>query len=239
MMYFWLEKTTGESLELLGLLETSLDRLLIVKMIFAFKETHRSPSFASFSTTYRQLQQPPPPSPPSSSVAALHKPYPSSPPHPTIDFAELSLITKRSPQNPCNIKDIDNDYKEWTVVGSGNDSRFPHSLADLIFLVWAYVPDPWLHSIGIFYYSSKYWALALPAYALVIIATILIFYIGLNFMATPSPSSFNSIFDENSREPVCCDSVLEEDDRHIEPYSDIGIDQINELMCFGNLGGES
>lgn len=36
--------------------------------------------------------------------------------------------------------------------------------------------------------------------------------------------------DENSREPVCCDPVLEEDDRPIEPYSDIGIDQINELM---------
>ncbi|CAI9279161.1 phosphatidylinositol N-acetylglucosaminyltransferase subunit P [Lactuca sativa] len=103
-------------------------------------------------------------------------------------------------------------------------------VATVIFMVWAYVPDPWLHSIGIFYYPSKYWALALPAYAMVIIATIFIFYIGLNFMATPPPSSFNSIFDENSREPVCCDPVLEEDDRPIEPYSDIGIDQINELM---------
>lgn len=103
-------------------------------------------------------------------------------------------------------------------------------VATVIFMVWAYVPDPWLHSIGIFYYPSKYWALALPAYAMVTIATIFVFYIGLNFMATPPPSSFNSIFDENSREPMCCDPVLEEEDQPIEPYSDIGIDRINELM---------
>lgn len=103
-------------------------------------------------------------------------------------------------------------------------------VATVIFMAWAYVPDPWLHSIGIFYYPSKYWALALPAYAIVTIATIFLFYIGLNFMATPPQTSLNSIFDEHSREPVCSDHVSEEDDQPIEPYSDIGIDQINELM---------
>ena len=36
--------------------------------------------------------------------------------------------------------------------------------------------------------------------------------------------------DENSKDPEFPDPTLEEDDRPIEPYSDIGIDQINELM---------
>ncbi|KAK9951186.1 hypothetical protein M0R45_006643 [Rubus argutus] len=39
-------------------------------------------------------------------------------------------------------------------------------VAIVIFLVWAYVPESWLHSIGIFYYLSRYWALAVPAYAM-------------------------------------------------------------------------
>ncbi|XP_076958424.1 phosphatidylinositol N-acetylglucosaminyltransferase subunit P-like isoform X3 [Bidens hawaiensis] len=67
-------------------------------------------------------------------------------------------------------------------------------VATVIFMVWAYVPDPWLHSIGIFYYPSKYWALALPTYVMVTVVTMLLFYIGLNFMSTPPPTSLNSIY---------------------------------------------
>nr|GEU48516.1 hypoxia induced protein, domain-containing protein [Tanacetum cinerariifolium] len=39
------------------------------------------------------------------------------------------------------------------------------------------------------------WALATPCYAIVTVATIFMFYIGLNYMATPPPSSLNSIYD--------------------------------------------
>ncbi|XVF31786.1 hypothetical protein REPUB_Repub17cG0022400 [Reevesia pubescens] len=63
-----------------------------------------------------------------------------------------------------------------------------------IFLVWAYIPEPWLHSIGIFYYPSRYWALAVPTYAMVTIVLAIGFYIGLNFMSTPPPTSLTTIF---------------------------------------------
>ncbi|KAL1535825.1 phosphatidylinositol N-acetylglucosaminyltransferase subunit P-like isoform X4 [Salvia divinorum] len=33
---------------------------------------------------------------------------------------------------------------------------------NVIFIVWAYVPDHCLHSIGIYYYPNRYWALAVP-----------------------------------------------------------------------------
>lgn len=56
------------------------------------------------------------------------------------------------------------------------------------------------------------------------------FYIGLNFMATPPPTSSNVIFDEHSRDPQIFTPLTEKDDQPIEPISDIGIDQINELM---------
>ncbi|OIW03903.1 hypothetical protein TanjilG_30179 [Lupinus angustifolius] len=113
--------------------------------------------------------------------------------------------------------------------------------ASVIFLVWAYVPESWLQSIGISYYPSRYWALALPTYLLVTIVLGVVFYIGLNFTATPPPTSKYSVFgeyeanffrdtDEFTRDPLSPDCSLDPDDKPIEPISDIGIDRINDIM---------
>ncbi|BBG97219.1 Phosphatidylinositol N-acetylglucosaminyltransferase, GPI19/PIG-P subunit [Prunus dulcis] len=102
-------------------------------------------------------------------------------------------------------------------------------VATVIFLVWAYVPESWLHSIGIFYYPSRYWALAVPAYAMMTVVLALGFYCGVNFMSTPPPSSLYTVYDEFSRDPLS--SVpMGGDDQPIEPISDISIDRINRSM---------
>ncbi|CAK9318922.1 unnamed protein product [Citrullus colocynthis] len=101
-------------------------------------------------------------------------------------------------------------------------------VATVIYLIWAYLPDSCLHSIGIYYYPSRYWALAVPVFVMVSIALALLFYIGINFLSTPTPTSFHIIFDEFSKEPSI--SACSEQDRPIEPISDIGINRINELM---------
>ncbi|KAL5724277.1 hypothetical protein ACHQM5_007557 [Ranunculus cassubicifolius] len=103
-------------------------------------------------------------------------------------------------------------------------------VATFIFLMWAYIPESWLHSMGITYYPSKYWALAVPTYAMVSVFLAIVFYIGQNFMATPSPTSLNTMFDEFSREHSTVAASLEEEDQPIEPISDIGIDTINHAM---------
>lgn len=110
-------------------------------------------------------------------------------------------------------------------------------VATVIFFVWAYVPEKWLDSIGIFYYPSRYWALAVPAYVMMTIVLAITFYIGLNFMATPPPTSFTTMFDEFSREPLLSRAFTGDDgddECPIDPISDISIDQINEIM-FGNF----
>ncbi|KAG8391441.1 hypothetical protein BUALT_Bualt01G0188100 [Buddleja alternifolia] len=106
----------------------------------------------------------------------------------------------------------------------------------VLFLTWAYVPDCWLHSVGIYYYPSRYWALAVPTYLMVTIVLAIGFYIGLNFMATPPPTSLYSMFDEHSREPLCGVPSTDDDEQPIEPISDIGINQINDIM-FNNIKG--
>ncbi|KAL7162267.1 hypothetical protein ACSBR2_042699 [Camellia fascicularis] len=104
-------------------------------------------------------------------------------------------------------------------------------VATVIFLIWAYLPEPWLHFIGIYYYPSRHWALAVPTYAMVTIVLAIGFYIGLNFMVTPPPTSLNTIFDEYSREPLSFDEPsMEGGEQPIEPISDIGINLINDLM---------
>lgn len=104
-------------------------------------------------------------------------------------------------------------------------------IATVIYLVWAYTPEPWLHSLGITYYPSKYWALAIPAFAVVTVVLGMMFYLGLNFMVTPPPTSYYTIFDEYSRErTVFACSGGGEAELPIEPISDIGIHQINDEM---------
>ncbi|KAF8660440.1 hypothetical protein HU200_058025 [Digitaria exilis] len=105
-------------------------------------------------------------------------------------------------------------------------------IATAVYLAWAYTPEPALRSLGITYYPSKYWALAAPSFVIVAVALSMGIYMGLNFVATPPPTSFNTIFDENSRERMTFSPAMEEE-RPIEPISDISIDQINNLM-FGD-----
>ncbi|KAL0380012.1 UNVERIFIED_CONTAM: Phosphatidylinositol N-acetylglucosaminyltransferase subunit P [Sesamum angustifolium] len=104
-------------------------------------------------------------------------------------------------------------------------------VSTVVFIIWAYVPDRWLHSIGIYYYPSRYWALAVPTFFSATVVLAIGFYIGVNFMATPPPTSLNSMFDEFSREPLSgIPSKDDDDDQPIEPISDIDITQINEIM---------
>lgn len=107
-------------------------------------------------------------------------------------------------------------------------------VSTVVFIIWAYVPDRWLHSIGIYYYPSRYWALAVPTFFSVTVVLAIGFYIGVNFMATPPPTSLNSMFDEFSREPLSGIPSTDDDEQPIEPISDIDITQINDIM-FNNL----
>jgi phosphatidylinositol glycan class P protein len=38
------------------------------------------------------------------------------------------------------------------------------SLAFIVYVLWAYLPSPFLHQLGIYYYPNRWWALAIPAW---------------------------------------------------------------------------
>ncbi|KAF0930165.1 hypothetical protein E2562_030319 [Oryza meyeriana var. granulata] len=108
---------------------------------------------------------------------------------------------------------------------------FVGSIAAVAYLAWAYLPEPWLRSLGVTCYPARHWALAVPS-VLMAAAQGMVLYMGSNFLLAPAPTSLATVSDEFAREPAASTSATGEE-KPIEPISDIGIDQINRLM-FGN-----
>ncbi len=67
----------------------------------------------------------------------------------------------------------------------------------ICFLAWAFLPQKILHSFGITYYPSRYYAVALPAYCIVLYIMSGIAYIGINMMNTLDPSDIATVRDKN------------------------------------------
>lgn len=67
-----------------------------------------------------------------------------------------------------------------------------------IYLIWAYVPDEILHSLGITYYPNRYWALAIPIWLMTVIWFIFFSFISINLMNTAPFNSYHCITGEGS-----------------------------------------
>jgi hypothetical protein len=50
------------------------------------------------------------------------------------------------------------------------------SLAFLMYLLWSYLPSPFLHALGITYYPNRWWSLAIPAW---IVMALIYIYVAL------------------------------------------------------------
>eukprot|EP01038_Epipyxis_sp_PR26KG_P010498 gene10498-14109_t len=66
----------------------------------------------------------------------------------------------------------------------------------ICFIAWAFLPRKVLYSLGVTYYPSRYYAIALPAYIIVSYVLFNIAYIGLNMMNTLNPNDIGTIRDK-------------------------------------------
>ena len=73
-------------------------------------------------------------------------------------------------------------------------------LALIIFLLWAMMPEKVWDDIGVTYYPSRYWALAVPAQVVMTYFFILAVHIGIGLMRTPPLGSAMLISDQYTRE---------------------------------------
>jgi phosphatidylinositol N-acetylglucosaminyltransferase subunit P len=54
------------------------------------------------------------------------------------------------------------------------------SLAFLIYILWSYLPSPFLHALGITYYPNRYWSLAIPAWIVMVLIFIYVALLSYN-----------------------------------------------------------
>ncbi|KAH8682150.1 PIG-P-domain-containing protein [Xylariales sp. PMI_506] len=106
--------------------------------------------------------RPPTPLPPSPSLTSLLRPSrPTTPDASDSDPEQPGTVARASPRVPT--------YEYYGFV-----LYLFSSLTFLVYLLWAYLPSPFLHALGIFYYPDRWWALAVPAYIVMLIVYIFV-----------------------------------------------------------------
>lgn len=66
-----------------------------------------------------------------------------------------------------------------------------------MYLLWSYLPSPFLHQLGIYYYPNRWWSLAIPSF---LVMTLVYIYVALTsyntgYLTLPM-SSIENIVDE-------------------------------------------
>ncbi|XP_034050168.1 phosphatidylinositol N-acetylglucosaminyltransferase subunit P [Thalassophryne amazonica] len=95
-----------------------------------------------------------------------------------------------------------------------------------LYCVWAFIPDEWLHSIGLTYWPQKYWALAAPIYFLVALMVFVAVLFGINMYNTAPLDSVNNFTDAFAR------SQRSEDDERggVPRMKDVSISEVNVMF---------
>ncbi|XP_043461136.1 phosphatidylinositol N-acetylglucosaminyltransferase subunit P [Leptopilina heterotoma] len=102
------------------------------------------------------------------------------------------------------------------------------NLLILLYLIWAFVPEEFLNDyLGLTYWPSKYWAVAIPVWAIFAILLFgFVIYPAINMLLTPDIDDIRTITDKYS--VLECKTTT----GGIPPISDIPITQVCRTLYF-------
>ncbi|KAF9921749.1 hypothetical protein FBU30_008200 [Linnemannia zychae] len=99
-----------------------------------------------------------------------------------------------------------------------------------MYLGWAYLPKEILDSMGITYYPSKYWSLALPIWLFVLVIYLYIAFFAINLYNTEPFDSFQTITDEHANPFLAMNSASSLTDDYVPDLMDIPIGMVNACL---------
>lgn len=127
------------------------------------------------------------PLPPSPSITSLLIPSRPTTPDLSDDEAEAEPRgdkVRRAPQVPT--------YEYYGFV-----LYLFSSLTFVVYLLWSYLPSPFLHALGIYYYPNRWWSLAVPAWIVVALVYIFVALGSFNVgYLTPAVGSVETVVDD-------------------------------------------
>jgi phosphatidylinositol glycan class P protein len=97
-----------------------------------------------------------------------------------------------------------------------------------LYLLWAFLPDEWLHLLGLTYLPAKHWVLTGPVYCFVLILFVIVFYFAYNLTTVPSLDSWKTITDEHALPMTDAWSSRSRDG--ISPIADVPIQLVNKRL---------
>lgn len=115
------------------------------------------------------------------------------------------------------------------------------SVAYVLYMLWAYTPSSMLEAHGVAYYPSKYWAVALPAWACVTVVFVFWLYESLCMAAVPPPGAASSLRDSSTKrkEDVGVPSYFSAAAASIPPLMDIPQELVSMVLHGGMAPGEA
>lgn len=130
--------------------------------------------------------RPPTPLPPSPSLTSLLRPSRPTTPDASDDESGLhhDPVPRAAPKVPT--------YEYYGFV-----LYLFSTLSFAIYLLWSYLPSPFLHGLGIYYYPNRWWSLAVPSFLVMLLCYIYIALAAYNIECLTLPlSDLGTVVDE-------------------------------------------
>ncbi|KAF2666443.1 PIG-P-domain-containing protein [Microthyrium microscopicum] len=132
--------------------------------------------------------------PPFSTHTSHHTTPESSDVESTVGGSTVSAVEK-SAQTATTVPRADPKVPTYEYYGFA--LYLASSAAFLMYVLWAYLPSPFLHQLGIYYYPNRWWALAVPAWLVILVLYIYVALASYNtgYMTLPMQSIENLVDD--------------------------------------------
>jgi len=104
------------------------------------------------------------------------------------------------------------------------------ALCFVMYLLWAYVPDPYLDAVGISYRPAKYWAIAIPAWLCMTLLFYVLAAVLLSMLNTSNLDDISAITDLHARREVLPSEQLMNPSEMIPAIGDIPLSRVNAIL---------